>query len=525
MTADQPTPLRPLSPIELYSSARHHLGIYRSVTVTCRYHAPRPRRRIDPGLLYPALGRVVSAQPMLQVGILHEDTNRARFCQLAELDLAEHVSFATLDCQSLRQYNDQLDAQQGWHHDQVWPDLAHRQPWRIAVVEPGAAAAAAAAGGGGGEGAVPQDIVFSYHHSLLDGTSGRLFHEHLVEELNQELRTRQGAGAADAVADPAPPATVVALPRQAPKLPEPQESMIGFSFSPVFLAKVLWNELAPAMLRAAKVIPWHAKPMDLALPYVTLTKPLDVPWPVAARLVKACREHGTSVTGLTHALTLASLAARLPAQEATSFAASTPIGLRPLLPGRGANPGAKDLLRVLVTSHAHEFSAALTAEVRRAASSPALDRAIWKVARRVKGELVDRLAAFPRNDVVGLMKYNSDWLGFFKKKHGQPREVSWEVSNIGVLRNQGGGGGGRGESAAAASPGFTVSRVYFTNGAMVTGAPVGLGVASAPGGCLTIALSWQEGVVSGELMKGLADDLAGYVDRFDKTGHFGPRDP
>ena len=125
------------------------------------------------------------------------------------------------------------------------------------------------------------------------------------------------------------------------------------------------------------------------------------------------------------------------------------------------------------------------------------------------------MASLPRNDIISLLKYNSDWFSFFKKKAGKPREDSWEISNIGVFTKIDSSDTKRDESA------FTVSRVYFTNGAMVAGPPVGLGVATAPDGTLTIALSWQEGVVTTEFVDGLAEDLNAFMERFDLTGEFG----
>lgn len=70
------------------------------------------------------------------------------------------------------------------------------------------------------------------------------------------------------------------------------------------------------------------------------------------------------------------------------------------------------------------------------------------------------------------------------------------ISNIGVFKDD----DETRDTNIGTTPRFTVSRVYFTNGA------------------LTLALSWQEGVVSGELMRGLAEDLQKYMVCFDKTG-------
>ncbi|KAG8417393.1 Alcohol acetyltransferase, variant 2 [Metarhizium acridum] len=464
------------------------MRLYLSVTVTCRYNATTSGQGIDEALLYPALARVVSAQPMLRVGILGEDTSKAAFCHIKSVNLANHVSFKTLDaCGTVDQYNDHIAAQQGWHHSQTWLNIQDVPPWRIAVVKPSPAAA--------GELSGVQDIIFSFHHALLDGNSGKLFHENLLRELNHQL----GQEAANSTTT-----SSLRFP-DAPQLPEAQDQIIAFQNSPLYLVKTLWDELGPSVLRAKKHVPWHSKPSGFSIPYVTLTKAVDFQGPVVAKLLAVCRQHGTTITGLFHALAAASFASRLPASEAPFFAATTPISLRPFL-GPAANPEFKQSLRVLVSSHEHEFPAPLVAHLR---GSKDTDQSIWEIAQRVKNELNRKVASMPRDDINGLMKYNSDWIGFFKKKDGQPRPDSWEVSNIGVFKN------------ASEETGFAVSRVYFTNGAMVTGSPVALGLGSVAGGLLSVGISWQESVVGQEFVDGLAGDLTEFVTRFDETGKFG----
>ncbi|KHN96110.1 Alcohol acetyltransferase [Metarhizium album ARSEF 1941] len=468
------------------------MRLYLCVTVTSRYNAPAPGQEIDAALLYPALARVVSAQPMLKVGISKQDTNEAAFCHVKAINLANHVSFKTLEasCETLDQYNDHIASQQGWHHSQAWLNIEDTPPWRVAVIKPSPTAPRALSN--------IQDIIFSFHHALLDGTSGKLFHERLLEELNHQLQQRPAN-----TTNTTNTTSSLHFP-DAPKLPEAQDQIVDFSNSPLYLAKALWNQLAPARLRGKKPVPWHSKPIDFSIPYVTLTKAVDFQGPVVAKLLKACRLHNTTITGLFHALTAASLCARLPAAKTSSFVATTPISLRPFL-GPSADPEFKHSLRVLVTAHEHELPAPLIDHLR---TSKSPDQDIWGIAQQVKQDLNTRLASLPRDDVGGLMKYNSDWLGFFHKKHGQPRPASWEVSNIGVFKT-------------ASGPGFTVSRMYFTNGAMVTGSPLSLGLASVSGGPLTVALSWQESVVDQALMDGLAGDLARSVTRFNDTGEFG----
>ncbi|KAG5989352.1 hypothetical protein E4U52_005644 [Claviceps spartinae] len=581
------------------------MGLYLSVVLSCRYTSqvsasspsaevtpstpstpsspsspstptsvsPRPTPHITPSLLYAALKRIILAQPMLHVGILNQHTNAARFCHIPHLDLTHHVSFSTLHCNSEQEYDEAISALHAQHHDQRFLDVAQRPAWRIEVVEAQGDAAKAFSRAG----IRAQDVLFAYHHALLDGTSGRMFHEHLLRQLNRlvcecehdEAAEHDDLSAAAALGSiPLPPAGLPAL-----------QALIPASLSPIFVVQSLWTELAPAMLCFRPPPPWHAALIDLARPYVTRTIPVSVPRGLLDRLLAACRSHGTSLTGLVHVLTLMSLTARLPAREAVLFCAATPISLRPYLP---RHLHLEDMLSVLVTTHLYDFAAPEIALLRSQlgalpssssssslsyASSPkALTSLIWSLAHDLKTHLTTRTSTLPRNDLTALLRFVPDWFAFFRKKDGQPRRESWELSNIGVLDLSSGSGFGTGidtgsvssphqkqhqqdddaaspspppppppqqqqqhappsprhqdNSATPNAPAFTISRAYFTNGAMPVGPPFGLGLASVPGGPLTIGLSWQEGVVPASLMRGLADDLEGYVRCFDETGFF-----
>lgn len=471
---------------EHFSSTRHHIGIYRCVTVTCRYQASPASSgaQLDAKTLYQALAKVITDQPMLRVGILGQDTNRASFSHIKEVDLRKHVTFKTLDCVTAEQYECLLAEQQGWHHDQLWPELETRPPWRVAVLQPS---------GNVKQRIDPSDLVFAFHHSLMDGTSGRRFHELLLAALNSPSQ---------------PPCSSPEAPHllsfpNAPTLPEAQEDAIPFTNSLPYVVKTLWSEFGPTMLRPRKTIPWHGKSIDFDIPYKTRVRPVDIPPEVVDSLLKVCREHSTSLTGLFQALALASYALHLPATEAKSFVASTPINLRPYF-GPNADPERKDLLRCLITSFSHEYPADVVTALRKPGAD--LDVLIWRNAKQIKDEIVEKLASLPKDDNISLMKYVGDWFDFWKKKNGRNRTESWEVSNIGVLPKPG------------ADATWSVIRVLFTNGSMVAGPALGINIASTEKGALTAAISWQDTVVPDDLIDYIERDLSTYTRRLHETG-------
>ncbi|KAK7429377.1 Alcohol acetyltransferase [Neonectria magnoliae] len=471
-----PRALRPLSGIELYSSTRHSRGLYRCVVFSARYLHPAP-----PGAILAALGRLVAAQPMLRVGILGEDTDSAHFSHVLEVDLWKHLETWTIPAGA--GYDAGISGVHAWCHDQLWPDIATRPPWKVIVAKPETNT----------PGEEPfEDVVFAFHHSLMDGTSAKRFQEQFVAALND-------------VSSDSDPSPVLQFP-DPPVLPEAQEDVIPYTNSTLFMGRLVWNEYAPAFLKAAKPAIWSGAPIDFALPHCARVRAVDISAAAVASMVAQSRSHSASVTSLIQALCLASMARRIPAEDAPAFTASTPFNMRPYMSAT-ANPAVRDSFRVCISETAHEYPAAAVDALRRPDAD--LDALIWHHAKQVKDELRTRAGTLPADDPINLLRFISDWSSHWSKKNGQPRDGSWEISSLGAMRND--------------SPGrHRISRVLFTNSIMVTGQPFSVSVASAPSGALTAGISWNVGVVSDEVMEGLAEDLLAYTTRLHETGSFTP---
>jgi hypothetical protein len=91
----------------------------------------------------------------------------------------------------------------------------------------------------------------------------------------------------------------------------------------------------------------------------------------------------------------------------------------------------------------------------------------------------------PANQDTILLRFLKDYTGWFKKRIGKRREASFELSNIGTV----GGGTEKGGDTAR----FT--RIIFSQSASVTGPPYCFCVATANGGDMAIALTWQDGIL------------------------------
>lgn len=473
-----PQAIRPLGKLETYSASRHALGIYRCVTVSARYvNPPSPPSAAD-AAIFRALGQLVLRHPMLRVGIRGEDTNTPEFVSVPSLDLQDHVTFRSLPADE--HYETGVSDVHAWCHDQLWPDVETRPPWGVVVVRPDANA--------GNPEFNFEDIVFSFHHSLMDGTSAKHFHEQLLTALNQPNQDQQ-------------PTHVLKF-SSPPLLPAPQEALLNYTTSAFFMGRVLWGELAPSFLKPAKPAIWEGKPIDFARPHAARVLAVDIPAAVVPSLLAVTRKHSASITALLHALCLASLSRRLPAQDAPGFKASTPINARAYLADDAVD---KDTFRIAISVATHEFLSAPLAALR--APDADLDALIWRHAAASKSDFNARLATLPADDPISLLSYVTDWKTFWAKKQGQSRDYSWEVSNLGTLSTPEGGP-------------RSIARALFTNGIMVAGGPMSVSVVSVPEGPLTASITWNEDVVPEELMKGLAEDLSAYTTRMHETGKF-----
>ncbi|GFP54314.1 hypothetical protein ACSS6W_002021 [Trichoderma asperelloides] len=498
MVADNstsPQTLRKLGHSEHFSSTRHHLGIYRCVTVSCRHLYPPSSPSLPQGAeispsFFAALASIVKEQPALRVGITGEDSGNAHFTHIPQFDLRDHVSVQSVPCETAQEYEDKIAEHQGWEHDQKWQNLETRPPWRITILRPTSNNEAVLSQLGGQE-----DVFFAFHHSLMDGTSGRLFHELLLSAL-----------AAHQDQDKEIP-TALSFPEPA-SLPEPLEAAVNFTLSFRFIVGILWNHFAPSFLKPKKQPIWNAKPVDFALPFKTRIKPIDISPETLSVLLDACRSHSVTLTALLHSLVLASLAKRLSSSPAESpaFLSGTPINLRPYLTKKPDDKtSGSTTLRCLVSTCVHQFSPKTISALR--APDADINALIWENALQVKKELAAKLALTPRDDITAMLKFVGDWDAFWRGKDGKPRTESWEISNIGVLK-----------SAETANNSPKATRMFFSNGTMVAGPPIGVDVASVAGSKLTVSLSWQDTIVDDELMDQLRSDLRGYADKFSETG-------
>lgn len=487
---------------EHYSTSRHAQGFYRGIATTCQYVVKENQYAPPQTLVEQAVARLVLRLGGLRVAITGEDTNHASFVQVPSMDLRDCIEWKTLSAADLAQYDQGVLQVMKGRLEQLWPEIATRPPWKLLVVQ-------------NQEHLWPShqhcfvlDFVFATHHALADGKSTTIFHTELLRELNTPAPS------------PSPELENHVLTfHNAPVLAPSQEDLVDLSISWPFLLKTLWTAFAPAWLKPSPPPnPWTGNPITLE-PNILRLRLVTLPADAVVSLVAACRAHQTTLSGLFHVLLLTSVARRLPADDAVSpLAGETAISLLPWanLPSGDSRLSSINLKRVLTdlaTGTSQLWDAATVAQLRDPqTNSIAEETVVWPLAKEWRDNIKAKIATLPNDDYVGLLRY-VDFKTYWLDKIGKPRSGTWELSNIGTIKPDGGVTDGRGE--------WTIQRSLFTQPVKVAGSAITINVTGVDGGPVNLVLSWQETVVDDVLVDGVVKDLRAWFGRFAKSGTFG----
>lgn len=442
-----------------------------------------------------ALARVILRLGGLRVGIVGEDTGQACFVEVPSMNLLDFIQWKTVttidtahhDKQALQLFKDRLE--------QLWPDTAHRPPWKLLVLEVDSV----------DKDVVVLEILFAVHHAISDGMSTSIFHTQLLQELNgssgspTELRQH------------------ILTFTQPPALTPSQEELVSFRTSWFFFLKLLWREvLCPSWLKPTPTFePWCGKPTCLE-PHKLCIRLVTLDQATVSSLITACRTHGSTLTAVLHVLILVSLIRHVPADTATAFTCGTSISLRPwakLPPGVDLNLDA--VLADLYTSSNKTWRPEAVAGLRAAlsqAGAPAdrEEKLIWRLAAEWRAEMKAKVASLPNDDSAGLMGYISDRHKWWLDRIGKPRDLTWDFANIGSISGVSAGG----------ENGWSIRRSLFAQPVTVAGSAISVGIAGVEGGDITLTFTWQETIIDTDIADGLVEDLRIWFEHFDETRRF-----
>lgn len=510
--SDESRIVRPFGPMERYQAAFLSLGYYGCVVVTCRYAVPSAYR-VGPGTqaLYDALERAVALavleHPLLQVGVVGSETKCPSWVRLDRIDLRHHITWHTAEDGA--QSEALVFATSQAAHDAPFTHPETRPGWKIHAVHCPAEN--------------HLEVIFAYRHTIGDGTSGKVFHLTLLEKLN--------------VPNTDTPVLlkghVLEVPPVANFTPTSDE-LLKIKLTPAFvlaeLVKLLGpRRFGPAIRSCDSWAPNQPGPLNTRVRFFRLGDE------ALRACLGACRQHGTTLTGLVHALALASLVARTAGDGPGRVQSGTPISMRRFARRPGRDP--ERTVMNCVSYCFHRFDAGELEKLRPpppARRVPAAggeeeeaadddddenddrEAAIWAVAARVRGDLVRQLGRGTKNELGGLLKFVSDHRGYLAGAARKPRQTSLECSNLGVLD---GGAGAALEEASAEHEPWTIDQALFSQSANLTGTAVAINPIAVQGKVLSVSFCWQGGVAGDAVVEGLAADVEAWLNQLGREGH------
>jgi len=449
---------------ERFSTARHHLGIYRCVGNTARYSTSHNIEDLSSSI-GAAVAKVLFNHSALCCGIINEDKNDPAFIRLETIDISKRIEYQEIEANTAEDHDRRLIEVLEAKHSELWPDPKTLPPWKLIIIQ---SKALSTEGPG-------FDAVFAFHHALGDGLSGVAFHRSFLQALNNSSD--------DTLASP-----FVKVPESI-TLPPAMEKSIDFKISWWFLLTQLWNEMRPRWLFPDALPPWTASPCSAAniQNYKSRMKIFTIEPNLVVKILAACRTEKATVTGLLHGLIVTSLASHVP--EASSFASGTPFSLRHL------SRLSVNAMGVQVSGHTSKYTTETLSRIRSSTSPEQVTNDIWTIAREFRASMNAELAALPNDNLVGLIPYISNLHKMFESKIGKPREETYELSNVGVLKNE------------SIEGRWRIERDVFSQSGMGTGAPVAFNVASVGGGPMSISVTWLQGDIEERLVDGLVKDV------------------
>jgi hypothetical protein len=368
--------------LEQFSSARHHLGFYNNVGLSAAYTCPTLRSADLKASIFSALAIVIERHPILAAIVVDEDSNEPRFARLAEISLADAVTFVTRQLPETGNSQDvELDSILEIQHNRSFKENHGSLPfWRLVITTP------------------PKQenefvASFIFHHSLGDGTSGMVFHRDFLAALSS---------------NPPHLTSNTIHPPNTPLLPN-LEALLPLATPPASASSNpnnLWS--------GSKII----------LPTRSNFHSLTFSAKTTHNLLQACKQHGTTLTSTLPVLIASALFSTL-ADTFNSLECTIPVSLRRFLP----EPVNENVIGVFLDAFSAYFD--------RTPLSPPDVHFPWSEAQRSRGLIDDYLKSNGEKINVAKFQKIKDMRGFFLGRVGKERGTSFDVSNLGVMKIEG----------------------------------------------------------------------------------------
>ncbi|KAL4808789.1 alcohol acetyltransferase [Aspergillus unguis] len=457
--------MRFASPNERRTISREDLGYYNALVIGAVYNIKTDAEITFNSFIEP-LKQCITKHPFLSVTVKDKHTEKPYYERVPELDLSKHISIENASHESENE-NKILERFLLPILDRPWP--AELPPWRIIALPLPAKE--------------PHEkrcfIAFSYSHALGDGMSGLIFHKSFLAAWNT----------VDAYTS-----TSFIVPPCQENLPSefdtPQRLPISWKFllSPLiaaYLPKPILGFLGMhASASPSDAGTWTASRMffDASDPKSNSSrvKILEIEALLVQDVLKACRAHGTKLTGVMHQIVIRALSTALPDDGAiTNLVSGTAVNMCSSIGVPESEWGLYVSGHYAIHPHTETESSLLSEEM-------------WESARRMTTSLAESSSKL-HDQPIGLLRYAPSIRGWTESQIGGRRDCSYRISNLLAFDP--------GESGLS-----RITKVVFSTPADVTGAPLNLDIVSLKGGSLVCSVGWQAGALG-------LDDEEGFVER------------
>ncbi|EXJ77830.1 hypothetical protein A1O3_08989 [Capronia epimyces CBS 606.96] len=436
--------LRATSPNERRCVARESLGFYHALIVGGIYQFSEPVELASISTYVHALRQCVRHHPQLCCTVAEPGTQSPYYKACACLDLSRHVQI--LPQRDGRHGVQSVEEALPVMLDSMGPP--HIPAWKITVIP------------------FSQQrcfLGFSFSHSLGDGMSGIAFHRTFLDALQETGVERE----------------LIWTPNLQ-QLDPPFDTSTNLPISWSFLLRPLLGVILPkrvaSLLGFGITAPagiWTASKMFYnPEKHQTCVKVLSIDAATVKEALKVCRAHQGKLTGLLHQLIINSLSeAFAHRDDLDHLAARTALNMRG--PVGKSNDEMGNFITAVTQFHA----------IKKLAGSDIVQEVDWESVQAV----TERLAAAAkelRDQPLGLLRYLSDVRSWVSSQLGEPRDCSYEVSNLVSFQ------------PARPTSRCAVTEMIFCQPADVLGAPLNFNVVSVANGPLSIAVSWQAGALA-----------------------------
>lgn len=503
LTADEKI-VRKLGLFESHHIALHTLGQTRACVLAYRYAMP-PRLAVPsarPELMQSVettIARIVLKHPVLQVGIIGEESAEPSWIFLRSINLHHHIKWKVLGKnENFRHIHTHIFRSE---LDTTFTNFRDAPAWKVVVLH--------------------QDesdfieVFLVINHTLMDGSGANTFHMDLLRGLND---------AATSHIPILPPAAledhVLTLPDTCSNLPPPAEDLVVFPVDSSLRQKFIMEEVDRPGCGVDRPTFANWAPI-LTFPVKTQVRDFSIDYDTFANILKACRMHNTTFTGLLHALTLVSLAPLLNESAAPGFESLTAMDLRRFLPSHPPSHPWLEPAHAMVNYPSlmiHAFDARAVAKVRSMISlqrpdpyrSAELMEGMWSIAEKVRKDIDRRLDMGLQNDITGLWQYIKDWRWHLSEQVKRPRRFSWTITNMGAVNGTSYASDPRtlgGVQDLSERDHWAIRRTQVAMGASVPFAALCISPVAVKGGELIVTCTWQDSIFDTRLGDRFAAEL------------------